>query len=334
MARIEKKEIQPAEQNPHISYDVMLARQILNDYAEDGELTAQKCVELGLSETVAERIEKSLNDDGVLDEQERVDLYEKEGVSKKFIWMLAGTRDGSRPVKMRVRNLIADLEGGNYRALWELKDIGPYAEEAVPAVVDTLRHGLSLYLKQKKWDKAPGIVYVPPISIGYGIGKNVVDGQGNGKAIVQMATEALGAIGAGSSESVPLILHALHRVSERILRVEFVKALGLIGAEDTVSKLVDILCNEKEHIDVRTAAAKALGQIASKEDPRVVPALQLYAVYYGKEAKRCHFGCNRRREFMETADNALRAIDKAERQEEYKAYLNKMGVTEQGASHE
>jgi len=312
MAKVVKSTVRSTEQIPHMSYDAKLARQVLKAYADDGELSIEECSKLGLNDNVAEGLRDAMNDDGILDEQERGDLYNENFVPRKFIWMLAGTKDGSRPVKMRVRNLIADLEGGNYRALWELKDIGPYAEEAIPAVVDTLRHGLSLYFKQKKWDELPGIVYVPPISIGYCIGKNIVDGQGNGEVIVKMATDALGAIGDGSEESATAVLEALHRVSDWRLKLKFVTALGRMGAKGAVGDLVDILCDERKPTELRTAAAKALGQIGAQDNPRVIPALKLYSVHDREEFKNCSWythWCADERKLIKTARNALRALD-------------------------
>ena len=186
---------------------------------------------------------------------------------------LAGQDD---PVKLDIDNAIKRLstQGSldSFAARLELEEIG---RRAVPALVAELGRSEANAAAKRAACEALGRIRDPHKDAIAALTAKLKDGDEYGESVAAAAARALGLIGdASAAPALVDVLKSKAVDTDKVLKAETIKALGILRAKDAVELLRKALDDKKtasvaENDDVAplvaAAAADALGQLRAKE---------------------------------------------------------------------
>ena len=175
---------------------------------------------------------------------------------------------GKDVVPALIKALKSDEEMMPYFAVEALGQLGPAAEEAIPALLEMIKHDDFWFVADRA---AEALGKIGPAAVPL-----LLEALNNSNEAVRAhAAEALGGVGDGGHVAIPKLIAALKHDEDAGVRAAAARALGEMagGNAEAVSALIEALSDSDRN--VRGAAVRALGRVGSKAKAAVAALVAL-----------------------------------------------------------
>ncbi len=129
-----------------------------------------------------------------------------------------------------------------------------------------------------------------------------------GKQLRIAAAKALGAIGTGAEQALPDLTNLLKIEQDKDVLSSVIPVINSIGAKPAIEELIGIFENQKQDLEVRSLAVRALGSVGNEKEVKPVIPLLLHSLEKDQGLEKISFRISVAEALSKMYDNLLEGV--------------------------